>query len=330
MSTDAHTLKPVDLRSILTFTVKLARTAGTLILEGSQAIQSTSDVNEKKNSVDLVTEYDVAVEELVKSEIAKAYPSFKFIGEESYSSGTRNELTDEPTFCVDPIDGTTNFVHGFPFACISLGLIYQKRPVLGVIYNPFLDHLYTGIEGQGSFLTRGNNQPLKLPLTNPKPLPSLQKALLAIEWGSDRGKKTLVPKSDSFLRLAGDPADGIAGGRMAHSIRSLGSAALNISMVAQGGLDLYWEIGCWPWDVCAGIVIAQEAGGVVVGSHTALATATLAGSSIDPFKVTPNVLTGRKYLIIRAIPDTPNETGREAQLRIAKDFYQTVEDGEPK
>lgn len=80
------------------------------------------------------------------------------IGEESYSSGTRNELTDEPTYCVDPIgkanlyssrwylicdlpDGTTNFVHGFPFACISLGLIYQKRPVLGVIYNPFLDHL---------------------------------------------------------------------------------------------------------------------------------------------------------------------------------------------
>ncbi|KAG1813966.1 myo inositol monophosphatase [Suillus subaureus] len=330
MSAATQTPKPVDLRSILTFAVKLARTAGTLILEGSQAIQSTSDVNEKKNSVDLVTEYDVAVEELVKSEIAMAYPSFKFIGEESYSSGTRNELTDEPTFCVDPIDGTTNFVHGFPFACISLGLIFQKRPVLGVIYNPFLDHLYTGIEGQGSFLTRGNSQPLKLPLTNPKPLPSLQKALLAIEWGSDRGKKTLVPKSDSFLRLAGDPADGIAGGRMAHSIRSLGSAALNISMVAQGGLDLYWEIGCWPWDVCAGVVIAQEAGGVVVGSHAALAAATSAGCSIDPFKVTPEVLTGRKYLIIRAIPDTPNETGKEAQLRIARDFYQTVEDGEPK
>lgn len=330
MSADTQTLKPVDLRSVLNFTVKLARTAGTLILEGSQAIQSTSDVNEKKNSVDLVTEYDVAVEELVKSEIAKVYPSFKFIGEESYSSGTRNELTDDPTFCVDPIDGTTNFVHGFPFACISLGLIYQKRPVLGVIYNPFLDHLYSGIEGQGSFLTRGNGQPLKLPLTNPKPLPSLQKALLAIEWGSDRGKKNLIPKSDSFLRLAGDPADGIAGGRMAHSIRSLGSAALNISMVAQGGLDLYWEIGCWPWDVCAGIVIAQEAGGAVVGSHAALAATTSTGSSIDPFKVTPDVLTGRKYLIIRAIPDTPNETGREAQLRIARDFYQTVEDVEPK
>lgn len=80
----------------------------------------------------------------------------------------------------------------------------------------------------------------------------------------------------------------------------------------------------------AGIVIAQEAGGAVVGSHAALAAATSASSSIDPFKVTPDVLTGRKYLIIRAIPDTPNETGREAQLRIARDFYQTVEDVEPK
>jgi myo-inositol-1(or 4)-monophosphatase len=76
----------------------------------------------------------------------------------------------------------------------------------------------------------------------------------------------------------------------------------------------------------AGIVIAQEAGSVVVGSHAALAAATTAGSGIDPFKVTPEVLTGRKYLVIRAIPDTPNETGREAQLRIARDFYQTVED----
>jgi len=77
MTSEPQTLNSVDLRSILTFTVKLARTAGTVILEGSQAIQSSSDVNEKKNSVDLVTEYDVAVEELVKSEISKAYPSFK-------------------------------------------------------------------------------------------------------------------------------------------------------------------------------------------------------------------------------------------------------------
>ena len=114
------TLGPAELRSILAFTVNLARTAGTLILEGSQAIQASSDVNEKKNSVDLVTQYDVAVENLVMGEIKKAYPAFKLyvtfarrsnafdildhsIGEESFSTGTRPDLTDEPTFCVDPI-----------------------------------------------------------------------------------------------------------------------------------------------------------------------------------------------------------------------------------
>ncbi|EGO05357.1 hypothetical protein SERLA73DRAFT_174474 [Serpula lacrymans var. lacrymans S7.3] len=325
MQSNDQILTSTALRSVLTFTVSLARTAGVLILEGSQAIQATPDVNEKKNSVDLVTEYDVAVEELVKSEIAKAYPHFKFIGEESYSSGTRPELTDEPTFCVDPIDGTTNFVHGFPFACISLGLIYQKRPVMGVIFNPFLDHLYTALEGQGAYLTRGSNQPLKLPLSAPKPLPSLSKALMAIEWGSDRGSEALTGKSNSFLRLAGDPNDGIAGGRMGHSLRSMGSAALNYCMVAQGGLDMYWEIGCWPWDVCAGIVIAQESGGVVTGSHTAFAN-----SQADPFKVTPEILTGRKYLVVRAIADTPSESGGDAQLRIAREFYETVEDVEPR
>ncbi|KIJ66479.1 hypothetical protein HYDPIDRAFT_109523 [Hydnomerulius pinastri MD-312] len=319
------TLGPAELRSILTFTINLARTAGTLILEGSQAIHSASDVNEKKNSVDLVTQYDVAVENLVMSEIKKVYPTFKFIGEESYSSGERPELTDEPTFCVDPIDGTTNFVHGFPFCCISLGLIYQKRPVLGVVYNPFLEHLYTGIEGQGSYLTRGTGQPLKLPLSAPKPLPSLSKAQIAVEWGSDRGAPSITDKSDSFLKLAGD--NSIPGGKMAQSLRSMGSAALNFSMVAQGGLDMYWEIGCWPWDVCAGIVIAQEAGGVVTGSHQVIKTAS---SDYDPFKVTPEVLTGRKYLVVRNIPDTPGETGRQAQLRIAQEFYATVNDTQPK
>ncbi|KAI5991353.1 myo inositol monophosphatase [Pisolithus marmoratus] len=286
------TLGHAELRSILTFTVSLARAAGDS--------HSGRLPGHSKNSVDLVTEYDVAVENLVMSEIKKA------IGEESYSSGTRPELTDEPTFCTE----LRNFVHGVPFACISLGLIYQKRPVLGVIYNPFLQHLYTGIENQGSFLTCGTGSPVKLPLANPKPLPSLSKALIAVD--------------PTFLRLAGDPNDGVPGGRMSHSLRSLGSGALNIAAVARGSFDMFW-----PWDVCAGIVIAQEAGGVVTGSHAVLASAA-ADPSVDPFKVTPEILTGRKYLIIRKIPDTPQETGREAQLRIAKEFYETVEDCDPK
>ncbi|KAF9492108.1 inositol monophosphatase [Pleurotus eryngii] len=320
---------PIDLHSILDFTISLARDAGDLILEGSEAIQraagdeSQSTVGEKKNSVDLVTEYDVRVEEHVKKKIFQKYPDFKFIGEESYSTGSRPPLTDEPTFCVDPIDGTTNFVHGFPFACISLGLIYKRRPVLGVIYNPFLNYLYHGIKGHGSFLIRNGGEPKRLPLYPPKHLASLSQAVLAVEWGSDRGSTTIASKGSSFMCLAGDPAKGVEGGRMAHSLRSMGSAALNYAMVAQGGLDMYWEIGCWPWDVCAGIVIAEEAGCVVTGSHTAFSASVATPAFGD---VTEEILTGRKYLVIRAIADTTAEKGPEAQKRLIKDFYDTVVD----
>jgi len=97
---------------------------------------------------------------------------------------------------------------------------------------------------------------------------------------------------------------------MAHSLRSVGSAALNYGMVAQGSLDLYWEIGCWPWDVCAGIVIAEEAGGLVTGSHDVFA----ATSTSDKFgDVTEDILTGRKYVVVRAIGDTSDEKGVDAQ-----------------
>ena len=160
------TLSSSDLEELLAFSIDLASKAGGVILEGSKVIRrelgSATAVDSKKNSTDLVTEWDVKVENLVRQEIEKKYPTFGLyvflvfsrthvhihwadaihsIGEESYSKGDRPELTDDPTFCVDPIDGTTNFVHGFPFSCISIGVIYQKKPVIGVIFNPFLSQL---------------------------------------------------------------------------------------------------------------------------------------------------------------------------------------------
>ena len=142
-------------------------------------------------------------------------------------------------------------MHGFPHACISLGLIVNKCPVLGVIYNPFLDQLYTGLKGHGAFLSSPHSAvpalaaPRRLPLARPRPLPSLGQALIGIEWGSDRSGDLMRLKADSFVRLGGDPAAGVARGRMAHSLRSLGSAALNYGMVAQGGLDMYWCVCSW-------------------------------------------------------------------------------------
>jgi len=252
------------------------------------------------------------------------FPDFKFIGEESYAAGSRDSLTDEPTFCVDPIDGTTNFVHGFPWVCISLGLIYKKKPVLGVIFNPSMNLLYTGIIGQGSYLSRHGGPPMKLPLAkHPKPLATLNHAQIAVEWGNDRTVDPLTKRSESFHKLAGDPDNGVVGGRMAHSIRSLGSSAMNFAMVAQGGLDIYWEIGCWPWDVCAGMVIAHEAGGLVTGSHAYYDAAIRSPSFGEP---TEEILTGRKYLVIRAVGDSEKEKGYDAQKRIMGEFYSTVID----
>ena len=157
------------------------------------------------------------------------------------------------THIVPPTDGTTNFVHGFPYACISLGLIDQRVPVLGVIYNPFLEHLYTGVRGAGSFLhthtlaslgtdtgttTSAIGVPQRLPLApaSARPLPSLAGALVGVGWGSDRGQEQIRREADSFSRLAAAPPHGV----MAHSLRSVGSAALNIALVAQGALDVYW------------------------------------------------------------------------------------------
>ncbi len=156
--------------------------------------------------------------------------------------------TDRARFTAD---GTTNFIHGFPYACISLGLISFKRPVLGVIYNPFLNQLYSAIRGGGAFLEQASLPAIRLPLADPpRPLPSLSQALIGIEWGSDRSLEMVEKKGESFKRLAGDPSTGVVKGQMAHSLRSLGSAALNYGLVAQGGLDIYWCVcglraRCW-------------------------------------------------------------------------------------
>lgn len=159
-----------------------------------------------------------------------------------------------------------------------------------VIYNPFLEKLYSAQKGKGAWL----NQTTRLPLSHPNaaPLASLGDAVIGVEWGSDRSKEVIEKKGRMYMRLAGDPKE-VEGGVMAHSLRSIGcavpclrtqerrstdelltlclcwtrsSAALHYAYVAAGQLDLYFEIGCWSWDVCAGIIIAREAGGKVYGT----------------------------------------------------------------
>ena len=100
-----------------------------------------------------------------------------------------------------PTDGTTNFVHGFPFACISIGFLYKKQPVIGVIYNPFLDQLYSALKGHGAFLDHvKTGERTKLPVYASRPLPSLSKAIIGIEWGADRSPDVFNKKLSSFAK----------------------------------------------------------------------------------------------------------------------------------
>ncbi|GAA5905019.1 hypothetical protein JCM6882_002419 [Rhodosporidiobolus microsporus] len=299
-----------DFAAVHAFTIQLAKDAGRMILEGSSKRtssgvgQGSDAVENKKNRVDLVTETDQAVEAFIKARIAETYPDFKFIGEESFAGGERVDLTDEPTFIVDPIDGTTNFVHAIDFVCCSIGVTYKQIPIIGVIYNPFLSKLYSARTGHGAWLNESTRLPLTYP--SPPPLPSLGDAVIGVEWGSDRSKNVIEKKGRTFMRLAGDGKE-IEGGKMAHSLRSIGSAALNYSFVAAGQLDLYWEIGCWSWDVCAGTVLAREAGGKVYGKGGA------------PFA--PQDLMGHHFFVVRAM-----EGGEAAQDKIAKEFFETCEE----
>lgn len=301
----------LDLKAILAFAQQLALDAGKIIKEGQQRRFATeAGEDEKLNSVDLVTEVDRAVQAYIEDKISTQYPEHKFIGEETY---TGQAITDEPTWIVDPIDGTTNFVHGYPFCCTSIGLAVGGKPVVGVIYNPFLDQLYSAAQGLGAYL----NKTQKLPITGkPKQLASLGQALIGIEYGSKRNSPTLPSKSKTFHTLAADVKEG---GKMAHSLRAGGSAACNIALVATGGLDMYWEIGCWPWDVCAGICILEEAGGRCFGGKNT----PLSGDHDR------ELIAGRKYLFMRAIAPGEGETALQTQQRFAREFLDTTEDLDP-
>ena len=193
------------------------------------------------------------------------------------------------------LTGTTNFIHSFPNACISLGLAVDRKPAIGVIYNPWQDLLFTAITGRGAFMTRiRGTAPRKLPLArSPRGLEGLGTALVAVEWGSSRDGPNFDLKVDTFRKLT---ATRESGGAMCHSLRSLGSAALNLAAVAAGQMDCYWEGGCWAWDVCAGWCILAEAGGIMASGNP---------GNWDP------ALEERVYLAVRGAPSGQKELVEE-------------------
>ncbi|KAL8996066.1 MAG: hypothetical protein Q9169_004342 [Polycauliona sp. 2 TL-2023] len=305
-----------NLQEIHEFLIGLAQKAGPKI-----ASANPSSVDTKKNSSDLVTETDKAVEDLISSSCKSAYPDYadtgsllshSFLGEETSTSG---RLTASPTFVVDPIDGTTNFVHAHPYISISMAFVRNFKPDVGVVYNPFTQHLYTAIKGQGAYLTapkiptsfpiagqkvESTYERQKLPLRSPPPsLPDLSHALIAVEYGNERSGNNWQSKIGTFNALGRAKTE--KDGAMVQSVRSLGSAALNCCSVARGDIDVYWEGGCWAWDVAAGWIIVEEAGGMVVGGNNG--------------EWEPKV-DGRRYLVLRA----------GVEKGIVEEFWKSLQD----
>jgi len=213
--------------------------AGELFREGFEAAK---DVRHK-GTVDLVTQYDVAVENLLKERIGKSMPAHTIIGEESADEHDRAEKA----VYIDPIDGTTNFVHKIPFCAISVGIWESGKPVAAVVYNPILNELFTAEKGKGAFC---NGRPIRVSETS-----DLQQSLLAtgfpytkVEKGRDF--RWVVRTMENLLPYTQD-------------IRRFGAASIDLCYVANGILDGFYECNLKPWDVAAGILLIEEAGGTV-------------------------------------------------------------------
>lgn len=205
---------------------------------------------EHKGSVDLVTRADREIQAFVVEEIRKAHPRDEIVAEES-AEGGEFRPPDGPTWFVDPIDGTTNFVHGHLFSCISVARWQGLRPEIGAVYSPELDELYLAVAGGGATLETprrgGSPRPLRVSQRD-----SLARALLATGFPYDRGLLTRLNLGllARFLSCC-------------QGVRRAGSAALDLCWVADGRLDGYWEMGLHPWDVAAGLLVVLEAGGRV-------------------------------------------------------------------
>ncbi|CAD5208473.1 unnamed protein product [Bursaphelenchus xylophilus] len=233
----------------LQFALEVVKQAGHLVKTAFSTPES--NVETKASATDLVTETDKAVEELLIKSISEKYPDHQFIGEESVAAGKRSPWTDAPTWIIDPIDGTTNFVHRIPFIAICVGLTINKEIRGGIVYNPITDELFTALKGRGALK---NGFPIHVSKTT-----EFNKAVICTSLGIHN----IVEKGQQWLETALDNhRKSVQNGVRGH--RAFGSAAINMVYVAQGSVDAYVEYGIHSWDIAAAAIIVSEAGGVLI------------------------------------------------------------------
>jgi len=225
---------------LLDFAIETAREAGRVLGErfGRASLEVTH-----KGDIDLVTESDLAAERLIVERIRSHYPRHAILAEESGASEQVGGGAGEYKWIIDPLDGTTNYAHGYPCYCVSIALERAGVLLLGVIHDPTRDETFAAERGAGATL---NGRRIRVSEIN-----DLNEAMLCTGYPYDvRGRDNFVRNFKNFILHA-------------QGVRRDGSAALDLAYVACGRFDGFWEEGLRPWDVAAGAVIVEEAGGRV-------------------------------------------------------------------
>jgi len=221
---------------MLNFAIRVAKDAGRLLRD---RVGTRIDIGHK-GSINIVTDVDLASERLIREAISTYYPRHEILAEE----GGLSESGSEYRWIVDPLDGTTNYAHGYPIFCVSIALECKGQIVLGVVYDPMRDELFAAEHGGGAAL---NNRPIRVSGTA-----ELMQGLLSTGFPYDI-KTSKLTNLDHWANFA----------MSAQALRRDGAAALDLCYVACGRFDGFWELNLSPWDTAAGTLIVTEAGGRV-------------------------------------------------------------------
>ncbi|EDW70036.1 uncharacterized protein [Drosophila virilis] len=239
-----NTISEAKLKEYYEVALDLVQKCGPMLMEGYR--KPKADFTVKADFYDLVTVYDKQIEDALTAGLQTAFPESLIIGEEESAATERQAvLTDAPTWIIDPIDGTTNFVHRIPHCCISVGLTINKELVVGIIYNPPANELFSAWKGHGAYL---NGQRI-----HTSKVTTIKQAVVAYEISLIHAAAVRDKNVKRLYKL----------GSNATATRSFGSGALALCYVATGQCDTYHVEDLKPWDIAAGAVILTEAGGTI-------------------------------------------------------------------
>ena len=221
----------------LSVAIDLARQAGKVQMDHLGRVKTI----ERKGAINLVTEVDKLCEKLIFDGLQKAFPNHDVLGEEGIATRRESEFR----WIVDPLDGTTNYAHSFPFFGVSIALEHKGDIICGVIYDPVREELFAAEKGKGTTL---NGDPVRVSAAG-----NLKESLLATGFAysvQEKGRPDNLDNFEAFIKTA-------------LAVRRPGAAAIDLAYVACGRLDGFWELFLKPWDIAAGVIIIREAGGTV-------------------------------------------------------------------